>query len=368
MKYLNEYRDPARVRALVDQLRAATRHPWTIMEVCGGQTHSVLRFGLDQLLPEGLRLIHGPGCPVCVTSVALIDHALQIAATPGVIFCSFGDMLRVPGSSADLRALRARGADVRVLTAPLDALALAEAHPDRPVVFFGVGFETTAPALAIALIEARRRRLSNFSALAAQVRVPPALLALAADPESEIQAFLAAGHVCAVMGLAEYPPLVERLGLPVVVTGFEPVDLLEGLLAAVRQLEAGRAEVENAYPRAVRPEGNPAAQAMIHQVFEPVDRAWRGLGIIPQSGLGFREAYADLDAARRFPYRGAPAVEHPDCQSGLVLTGRLRPPECPAFGSRCTPDTPLGAPMVSAEGACAAYHRYRGGVAGSDPR
>ena len=360
MRFVHEFRDPGRVLALTAALRAEVRRPWTVMEVCGGQTHSVLRFGLDQLLPEGLRLVHGPGCPVCVTPAELIDHAVQIARTPGVTLATFGDMLRVPGNAGDLRMARAEGASVEIVRAPLDALTLAERQPLHPVVFFGVGFETTAPALAIALLEARRRGVDNFSALAAGVRVPPALRALAADPERELQAFLAAGHVAAVMGLGEYEPLVAELGLPIVVTGFEPTDLLEGLLLAVRQLERGEATLQNAYSRVVRPDGSPPARAMLERVFEPVARVWRGLGIIPESGLGIRAEYADLDAARRFPWRGGVAPEPSECRAGEVLRGRLRPPDCPSFGVACTPDRPLGAPMVSSEGACAAHYRYRG--------
>ena len=359
MKHLDEHRDPARVATLTRALGKVTRRPWAIMEVCGGQTHSIARHGLDQLLPEGLTLLHGPGCPVCVTPVAVLDHAQQIAATPGVIFCSFGDMLRVPSSAGDLRQARARGADVRVLSGPLDALALAEKNPGSEVVFFAVGFETTAPAVAMTAREARRRGLNNLSLLVSHVRVPPAIDALLSAPEHGIQGFLAAGHVAAVMGFDEYRPLCKRYHTPIVITGFEPEDLLLGILMCVQLLEAGNAGVVNAYARVVRPEGNPGARALLAEVFEHADQTWRGLGEIPQSGLRLRPPFDTLDAALRFPRRGPPGVEDPRCQAGLVLQGRLQPSACAAFGVACTPESPLGAPMVSAEGACAAWYHHR---------
>lgn len=359
MKHLDEFRDPAAVGVLVSALQAEARAPVTLMEVCGGQTHAFVRFGLDALLPPQISLIHGPGCPVCVTPVGVIDHALQIAATPGVIFCSFGDMVRVPGSAADLRAVRARGGEVRVVASPLDALGVARQNPARPVVFFAVGFETTAPAVAMAVRQAAAEGLHNFSVLVSHVRVPPALNALLGEPERRIEGLLAAGHVCTVMGMDEYRPIAARYGVPIVIAGFEPVDLLLGVLAVVRQLREGRAEVENAYRRTARDEGNPAARALIEAVFVPCDQAWRGLGVLPLSGYTLRDEYRDFDAAIRYPFVGAPGREDPACQAGLVLQGRLRPTDCPEFGRRCTPERPLGATMVSSEGACAAYWRYR---------
>lgn len=359
MKFQAEYRDPARVHRLAAAIRETVTRPWTVMEVCGGQTHAIARFGLEDLLPEGLRLVHGPGCPVCVTPMAALDAALEIAARDEVIFCTFGDMIRVPGSRGDLRGARAAGADVRVVYAPHDAVSLARENPARQVVFFGVGFETTAPAIALAGIAARRLGLDNFSLLTSMVRVPPALALLAGADGRPIDGFLAPGHVCTVMGTEEYAPLVEQFRVPMVVTGFEPVDLLRGLLCCVTQLESGRAEVENAYTRAVRPEGNPAAKAIMVQCFEARDQVWRGIGLVPGGGLGLRPAFASIDAALRFPCQLQAGEESPECQAGLVLQGRLRPPDCPAFGTRCTPEAPLGAPMVSTEGACAAYFRYR---------
>lgn len=359
MRFLEEYRDAAAAAPLVEAIRRQVTRPWSLMEVCGGQTHSIVRFGLDELLPREVTLLHGPGCPVCVTPVAWIDKAVAIAARPGVTFCSFGDMLRVPGSARDLFQVKSEGGDVRVVHSALDALALAERHPEREVVFFAVGFETTAPANAMALVQARKRGLRNFSLLVSHVLVPPALEALLSAPGCRVDGFLAAGHVCAVMGLAEYRPLAARYRIPLVVTGFEPLDLLLGIHLCLRQLEEGRAEVENAYDRVVRPDGNPTAQALLREVFEVIPRTWRGLGPIPRSGLGLRPAYAAFDAERRFGVEGVGGEESPECRSGLVLQGRLEPCDCPAFGTRCTPDRPLGAPMVSGEGACAAYHRYR---------
>jgi hydrogenase expression/formation protein HypD len=359
MKFVDEYRDGAAARTLAEAIRRKVTRPWTLMEVCGGQTHSIVRYGLDELLPVEVSLIHGPGCPVCVTPVALIDQALAIAARPEVTFCSFGDMLRVPGSREDLFAVKSRGADVRVVYSPLDALALARELPAQEVVFFAVGFETTAPANALAVAQAKREGLANFSILVSHVRVPPALEAILASPQRRVDGFLAAGHVCAVMGTEEYVPLAAKHHVPIVVTAFEPVDLLQGILMAVSQLEEGRAEVENQYARLVQAGGNRPAQALIQEVFQGVDRTWRGIGPIPDSGLGLRPAYAAFDAARRFGVEGVGGPESAECRSGLVLQGLLRPMDCPAFGKACTPDHPLGATMVSSEGACAAYFRYR---------
>jgi hydrogenase expression/formation protein HypD len=358
MKHLDEYREPEAVRLLLAAIRAKATRPWRIMEVCGGQTHSIVRSGIDQLMRPEIDLIHGPGCPVCVTPLEQIDRAVAIASRPGVIFCSFGDMLRVPGSGSDLLSAKAAGADVRAVYSPLDALELARRHPDREVVFFAVGFETTAPANGLAVWRAAAEGLGNFSALVSHVCVPPALEFLLTQPDVQIDAFLAAGHVCTVMGYEEYFPLVERFGRPIVVTGFETVDILLGVRMAVEQLEAGQAAVENQYARLVRREGNVRARGLIADVFEPCDRAWRGIGVIPQSGYRLREAYAAYDAERRFEVGEVRATESDECLSGLVLQGKLKPPECPAFGTRCTPERPLGAPMVSTEGACAAYYRY----------
>jgi hydrogenase expression/formation protein HypD len=359
MRFVDEFRDPAAAHAYARAIAAVATRPWTLMEVCGGQTHAIVRFGIDQLLPEGITLLHGPGCPVCVTSIELVDRALAIAQRPRVIFASFGDMLRVPGSQTDLLAAKAAGADVRIVLSPLDALALARGHPDREVVFFAVGFETTAPATALLAARADREGLENLSLLVSHVRVPPALEALLAAPDCAVQGFLAAGHVCSVMGSDEYGPIAARYGVPIVVTGFEPLDILQGVLLCVRQLEQGRAEVENQYARAVRREGNPAARALLAEVFEIVPRTWRGIGEIDASGLALRPRYARFDAERRFPAPPVHATEPQECISGLVLRGVRQPAECPAFASRCTPERPLGAPMVSSEGACAAYYRYR---------
>jgi hydrogenase expression/formation protein HypD len=358
VRFVDEYRDADTVRRIAAAIARVAQRPWTIMEVCGGQTHAIVRFGLDELLPETVTLVHGPGCPVCVTPVETLDKACAIAAQPGVIFCSYGDMLRVPGSHADLQRVKAAGADVRIVYSPLDALRLARAHPDRQVVFLAVGFETTAPAHAMAVHQARSQGLKNFSLLVSHVLVPPAIEAILSAPGCCVQGFLAAGHVCAVMGVAEYEPLARRYRVPIVVTGFEPVDLLEGVHRCVLQLEQGRAEVENAYARAVRPEGNPTARALLQEVFSVVDRKWRGIGEIPASGLGLAAAYAAFDAERRFDVGAISAQESSECESGLILQGRKKPHECAAFGTRCTPEHPLGATMVSAEGACAAYYRY----------
>ena len=359
MRYVSEFREPSAARMLAHEIRAACTNSWTIMEVCGGQTHAIVRFGLDSMLPPGITLIHGPGCPVCVTPLETLDKAIVIASLEEVIFCSFGDMLRVPGSSLDLQTVKSQGGDVRVVYSPMDALALACKHPDREVVFLAVGFETTAPANAMAAVQAKRRRLDNFSLLVSQVLVPPALEVILSAPASKVQGFLAAGHVCTVTGYEHYRPIAEKYSVPIVVTGFEPVDLLRGILACVRQLESGRAEVENEYKRAVRPAGNPVALRQIEEVFEVADRKWRGIGEIPQSGLVLREKYHDLDAERRFGVEAVATEEPSECMSGEILQGLRKPPECPAFGTRCRPEAPLGATMVSSEGACAAYYRYR---------
>jgi hydrogenase expression/formation protein HypD len=359
MRHVDEYRDPAAVRAVVDRIRATVTHPWTLIEVCAGQTHSILKFGMDELLPEAVRLVHGPGCPVCVTPLERIDRAIAIASRPDTIFCSFGDMLRVPGSRDDLLKVKARGGDVRIVYSPLDALRLARHNPSRKVVFFAVGFETTAPANAMAVHRARAEGLSNFSVLVAHVLVPPALEALLAAEGVEIQALLAPGHVCAVTGYRDYEPVAAKHRVPIVVTGFEPLDLLRGVLAAVEQLERGEARVENQYPRAVVRDGNRAALRMIEEVFVVSDRSWRGIGEIPRSGYALSPEYAAHDADAVFPVSGPAASEPEECRAGLVLQGRLRPPDCPEFGVRCTPEHPLGATMVSSEGACAAYFQYR---------
>jgi hydrogenase expression/formation protein HypD len=362
MKFLDEYRDPSAVQALAAAIRARVTRPWVLMEICGGQTHAILRFGLDQLLPSGVELVHGPGCPVCVTPTEALDRAIELARTPGVTLCTFADMLRVPGARGDLYTARAEGADVRIVHSPLDAVALARQTPSRHVTLFAVGFETTAPTYALAVTQARAAGLDNFSLLASLVLVPPAMEALLDAADNRVQAFLAAGHVCAVMGTGAYGRLAERFGVPIVVTGFEPVDLLQGVLMAVEQLESGRAEVEVAYARAVPPDGNPTAAALVAEVFEVVDKGWRGLGTLPRSGLGLRACWADFDAERRFPAPRGPEAEPAlpgPCIAGDILRGVRRPPECSAFGTDCRPERPLGAPMVSSEGACAAWFRYR---------
>ncbi len=359
MKYLDEYRDPAGARRLADAIHRATTRAWTIMEICGGQTHAIVKFGIDELLPRQLTLIHGPGCPVCVTPLELIDKAIEIAARPEVSFCSFGDMLRVPGSGRDLLSVKATGGDVRIVYSPLDAVKLARERPDRQVVFFAVGFETTAPANAMAVHQAKQLGLPNFTLLVSHVLVPPAIEAILSSPANRVQSFLAAGHVCAVMGYSEYEPIARKYRVPIVVTGFEPLDILQGILMCVEQLESGRAEVQNQYARAVRAEGNRPAQELIRQVFRVIPRKWRGVGEIPASGFGLSEAYREFDAEQRFGVAGYTAQESPECISGLVLQGQKKPHECPAFGTKCTPEHPLGATMVSSEGACAAYYRYR---------
>ena len=359
MKYLDEYRDGDLARQLAREIHRVTTKPWSIMEVCGGQTHAIVKFGIDELLPKRITLIHGPGCPVCVTPLEVIDKALGIAGKPGVIFTSFGDMLRVPGSSTDLLSVKAKGGDVRMVYSPLDAVKLAEQNPGREIVFFGVGFETTAPATAMAVFQAAEKGLTNFSMLISHVLVPPAIEALMSSPGCRVQAFLAAGHVCTVMGYEEYLPLAAKYRVPIVVTGFEPLDILQGILMCVQQLESGCAKVENQYARSVRREGNRAAQDLIRRVFKVVPRKWRGVGEIPQSGMGLTDAYMAFDAERKFGVEDRRVEEPAECIAGLVLQGLKKPHECPAFGGKCTPEHPLGATMVSSEGACAAYYRYR---------
>ena len=359
MRYLDEFRDPVAAKALVDAIRRTATRQWTIMEVCGGQTHSIIRNGIDQLLDGAVEFIHGPGCPVCVTPLEMIDRALEIAGREDVIFCSFGDMLRVPGSHQDLFGVRARGGDVRIVYSPLDATRIAADNPDKEVVFFGVGFETTAPANAMSVLHAQRLGLKNFSVLISHVLVPPAMTAILSSPTKRVQGFLAAGHVCTVMGTSEYGPLVEQYGVPIVVTGFEPLDLLEGVRQVVELLEAGKAELRNAYPRAVSAEGNTVAQQALADVFTVTDRQWRGIGMIPRSGWTLSPRYAAFDAELKFGVGHLQVEESAECHSGEVLQGLLKPNQCPAFGKSCTPRTPLGATMVSSEGACAAYYQFR---------
>jgi hydrogenase expression/formation protein HypD len=358
MKYLDEFRNPELAHTLLADIRERATGQWSLMEVCGGQTHSIIRNGIDQLLPDNIELIHGPGCPVCVTPLEVIDKALAIAAHPGVIFCSFGDMLRVPGSEADLFRIKSEGGDVRIVYSPLDALKIARENPDKEVVFFGIGFETTAPANAMAVHQAKQQGLTNFSMLVSHVLVPPAIEAIMSSPTTRVNAFLAAGHVCSVMGTWQYGPLVAAYGVPIVVTGFEPLDVLEGIRRCVVQLEEGRAEVENAYARAVQPQGNLPAQDLLGKVFEVTDRKWRGIGEIPASGWKLSADYAAFDAAAKFAVEDITTQESAVCRSGEVLQGVIKPNECPAFGKECTPRKPLGATMVSNEGACAAYYQY----------
>ncbi len=359
MKYVDEFRDPAAARRCADAIARIATRPWTIMEICGGQTHSIVRHGIDQMLPEGVALLHGPGCPVCVTPAGIIDAAAAIASRPDVIFCSFGDMLRVPGEGGSLLSAKARGADIRIVYSPLDALAIARERPDREVVFLAIGFETTAPTTAMAVLQADRERLTNFSLLVSHVLVPPAIEALLADPDYSVQGFLAAGHVCTVMGYREYEPIARRYGVPIVVTGFEPLDLLQGLYFCIRQLEEGRAEVENQYSRSVRRDGNETAREVLCRVFVVRPQRWRGFGEIPASGLALAPDFSRYDALCRFGDVAIPAEQPSECISGQILRGLKKPGDCPAFGARCTPERPLGATMVSSEGACAAYYRYR---------
>ena len=359
MKYLDEYRDPAIARALVEKVRARVTRPWVLMEICGGQTHTLMRYGIDELVAPGVDLVHGPGCPVCVTALETVDKALAIAARPEVTFASYGDMLRVPGSHSDLFRVKAAGGDVRIVYSPMDALKLARAMPDRKVVFFAVGFETTAPANAMAVWQAHREGLTNFSVLVSHVLVPPAIRLLLQSPSNRVQGFIAPGHVCTVVGCREYEELAREFRVPIVVGGFEPLDLLEAILMLVSQLEDGRAEAENQYGRSVAREGNVAARRTMEQVFEVADRKWRGIGEIAQSGYRLRPEFEAHDAEKIFNVAGVSAEEPPECISALVLQGLKKPTDCTAFGERCTPDTPMGAPMVSGEGACAAYYAYR---------
>ncbi len=358
MKFLDEYRDQQLAEKLVEAIRRTVTRPWVLMEVCGGQTHSIVKYGLDYLLPQEVELVHGPGCPVCVTSLEMIDKALTIAARPDVIFCSFGDMLRVPGSEADLLMLKSRGADVRIVYSPIDCLKIARAFPDRKVVFFAIGFETTAPANAMAVWQAKQQGVKNFSILVSHVLVPPSIASILQSPLNRVQGFLGPGHVCAVMGYKEYEPIAARFRVPIVISGFEPLDLLEGTLMAVRQLEQGRAQVENQYSRIVKRDGNPVARQLVNKVFEVCDRKWRGVGSIPKSGYKLRWEFREHDAERLFDVKEIDTKEPAACISGLVLKGIKKPHDCPAFGKQCTPEHPLGATMVSAEGACAAYYAY----------
>ncbi len=359
MKYVDEYRDAALVRRLADAIARVVTRPWTIMEICGGQTHAIVKFGLDELLPRQITLVHGPGCPVCVTSADFIDQAIQLVLDRNVILCSFGDMLRVPGNGIDLLTAKARGGDVRIVYSPLDAVKIARENPGRQVVFFAVGFETTAPANALSVLTASAQAVPNYSILTSHVLVPPAMRAILGSPDNLVQGFLAAGHVCTIMGTGEYGPIAADYRAPIIITGFEPVDILEGILLCVKQLESGRHKVENAYARAVRPEGNIHARRIVEQVFEVADRDWRGIGVIPQSGLAVRAAYGAFDAGKHFKLTASGRDCATECISGQIMRGVKKPHDCPAFGTRCTPERPLGAPMVSSEGACAAYYRYR---------
>lgn len=358
MKYLTEFRNPEIVKKILGKIESTVTQPWIIMEMCGGQTHAIIKHGIDQLLPSSITLVHGPGCPVCVTPLDQVDKAVSLASRPEVIFTSFGDMLRVPGSEKDLFQVKSEGGDVRVVYSPLDALKLARENPDRKVVFFAIGFETTAPTNAMAVYQAEKESLQNFSVLVSQVLVPPAIKALLESPENRVQGYLAAGHVCAIMGWEEYIPIAEKYRVPIAVTGFEPVDILSGILSVVKQLEKGEGRVENCYSRIVKKEGNPAARELINRVFEVSDRNWRGIGLIPESGFRLKEKYRAFDAEKIFDLAGITTREHADCISGLILQGLKKPVECPSFGTACTPEFPLGATMVSSEGACSAYYSY----------
>lgn len=360
MKYMSEYRDPVLAQKYLEEIKQTVTKPWAIMEVCGGQTHSLVKNGIIEMLPKEVTMIHGPGCPVCVTPLHLIDKAIYLALEKEVILCSFGDMLRVPGSKMSLLEAKAQGADIRILYSPLEAVKIAEDYPDKEVVFFAVGFETTAPANALSVIHAHRKGLKNYSILASHVLVPPAMKAVIDDVESKIDGFLAAGHVCTIMGNAEYYPLSEQYGVPIVVTGFEPLDVLQGILMVVRQLEANLAKVENQYARIVREEGNPDAQNVIHEVFEVQNQMWRGIGEIPESGYAVKEKYAAFDATKKYNVTIEEAPENPECISGQIMKGIKKPYECQHFGKKCKPTNPLGAPMVSSEGACAAYYHFSG--------
>ncbi len=358
MQFMTEFRDAELVRGVIEEIRRKVTRPWTLMEICGGQTHAIMRYGLDQLLPPEIELVHGPGCPVCVTPLEQIDRAMAIAARPEVIFTSFGDMLRVPGSQHDLFSIRARGGQVKVVYSPLDAVRIAQENPEKQVVFFAIGFETTAPANAMSVLQAQAMGLKNYSVLVSHVCVPPAMHAILGSPLNRVQGFLAAGHVCAVMGYWEYPPIAQKYGVPITVTGFEPLDLVQGILLTVEMLEKGEVDVKNAYPRVVTYEGNQSAQAIIQRVFQPIDRNWRGIGTIPLSGWGLRPEMAEFDAEKRFDVSGIQTRESELCIAGQILQGIKKPQDCPAFGTLCTPDNPLGAPMVSSEGACSAFYRY----------
>jgi hydrogenase expression/formation protein HypD len=358
MKYVTEFRDAELVRGVIEKIRQTVTRPWTLMEICGGQTHAIVRYGIDQLLPPEIELVHGPGCPVCVTPLEQIDRALAIASRPEVIFTSYGDMLRVPGSSRDLFSVRAAGGDVRVVYSPLDAIKLAQANPEKQVVFFAIGFETTAPPNVMAVMQAKNLGLTNFSVLVSHVRVPPAMHAILGSPSNRVQGFLLAGHVCAVMGYHEYPSLLDKYRVPMAITGFEPLDLVQGIYETVRMLEAGQVEITNAYARAVTFAGNQPAQKMINQVFMECDRAWRGIGVIPASGWCLRPEFDSFNAEKRFDVGNIVAQESPLCIAGQIMQGLKKPHDCPAFGKQCTPETPLGATMVSSEGACAAYYKY----------
>jgi hydrogenase expression/formation protein HypD len=358
MQFVNEFRDAGLVRGVIAEIRRTVTRPWVLMEICGGQTHAIMRYGLDQLLPPEIELVHGPGCPVCVTPLEQIDRALAVATQPGVIFTSFGDMLRVPGSKHDLFNIRANGGQVKVVYSPLDAVRIAQQNPEKQVVFFAIGFETTAPNNAMSVLQAEALGLQNFSVIVSQVCVPPAMHAILGSPHNRVQGFLAAGHVCTVMGYSEYPPIAEKYAVPITVTGFEPLDLVQGILMTVQMLESGEIAVKNAYSRVVTYEGNRAAQAMIQRVFEPVDRSWRGIGTIPLSGLGLRPEYDRFNAEKRFEVTHIQTRESEICIAGKILQGLNKPVDCPAFGTACTPENPLGAPMVSSEGACSAFYRY----------
>lgn len=362
MKFVDEYRNADLAKKYAQAIAKKVTKPWTIMEVCGGQTHSIVKYGIDKLLPEEITLIHGPGCPVCVTPIELIDTAVTIASQKEIIFCSFGDMLRVPGTEKDLLTVKALGGDVRIVYSPLDCLKIAQDNPSKQIVFFAVGFETTAPATAMAVYQAKQQEINNFSLLVSHVLVPPAMEAILSSPNCQVQGFLAAGHVCTVMGYSEYEPIAQKYKTPIVVTGFEPVDILQGIYLCVKQLENGTAFCENQYSRSVKNEGNNVAQKLIKDVFEIVQRHWRGIGKIANSGLKLRDKYADFDAQQRFQsvlFSVKPSLIPSVCISGEIMQGYKKPQDCPAFGNKCTPENPLGAPMVSSEGACAAYYRYR---------
>tara|TARA_B100001057_G_C22857803_1_gene953362 strand:+ start:787 stop:1872 length:1086 start_codon:yes stop_codon:yes gene_type:complete len=359
---MSEYRDPELAKQYLEEIKNTVTQPWSIMEVCGGQTHSLVKNGIIEMLPKEVTMIHGPGCPVCVTPLRLIDKAVHLALQENVILCSFGDMLRVPGSKKSLLEAKAEGGDVRILYSPLEAVKIAEDNPDKEVVFFAVGFETTAPANALSVVHAHRKNLKNYSILASHVLVPPAMKAVINDEESKIDGFLAAGHVCTIMGNAEYHPLSEEFKVPIVVTGFEPLDVLQGILMVIRQLEQHKAQVENQYSRIVKEEGNPNAQNMIFEVFEIQNQTWRGIGEIPESGYGIKEKYAQFDAIKKFNIDIEEAPENPECISGQIMKGIKKPFECAQFGKKCKPTNPLGAPMVSSEGACAAYYHFSGMV------